>query len=350
MKKNLLCLALLGSLGAVPAAFAQSQDYDDRWYVGGSVGFIFFDDERNLSNAPHLTLGMGKFFSPNWSVDLDLNYSNPTKEGSQLNWSQAGLGITPRYHFRGDNDRNWWPYVGIGFGAQRSWEEFSDPSGGVPFERRDTYGYVQPNVGIQGGTGRVNYRTEVAYRHVLDDSSVAAPGADSFGDWIASFGVTVALGPEPVAPVEPEPAAPPPPPPPPPVERCPDGSVMGPDGCPVPLTIDLRGVNFDFDRDTLRPDAISSLNETIEILRNYPELRVEVAGHTDLCGAEGYNQTLSEARARAVHDHLTQNGIDSSRLVGPVGYGEERPLVNTSQDHPECRNETNRRTELNVQN
>ncbi|MEG3194038.1 OmpA family protein, partial [Lysobacter sp. D1-1-M9] len=63
-----------------------------------------------------------------------------------------------------------------------------------------------------------------------------------------------------------------------------------------------------------------------------------------------YNQSLSERRANAVYDYLTSNGIGSNRLVGPNGYGESRPLESTPQTNPECRSETNRRTELNVQN
>ena len=67
-------------------------------------------------------------------------------------------------------------------------------------------------------------------------------------------------------------------------DKCPGsqaGQTIGPDGCPVPVSIDLKGVNFDFDKATLRPDAVAILSEAIEILKRYPELRVEVAGHTD---------------------------------------------------------------------
>ena len=78
-------------------------------------------------------------------------------------------------------------------------------------------------------------------------------------------------------------------------------------------------------------------------------LRVEVAGHTDLCGKDAYNQGLSERRAKAVYDYLTTNGVDGGRLAGPVGYGESRPLEQTEQTMPACKSETNRRTELNAQ-
>ncbi|WP_324529414.1 OmpA family protein, partial [Thermomonas sp.] len=135
-------------------------------------------------------------------------------------------------------------------------------------------------------------------------------------------------------------------------DKCPGsqpGQTIGPDGCPVPVSIDLKGVNFDFDKATLRPDAIAILNEAAEILKRYPDLKVEVAGHTDLCGKDTYNQTLSEKRAKAVYDYLTSNGVDASRLAGPIGYGESRPLEQTPQTFPACKSETNRRTELNTQ-
>ncbi|MCF5940197.1 OmpA family protein, partial [Xanthomonas perforans] len=139
-------------------------------------------------------------------------------------------------------------------------------------------------------------------------------------------------------------------------DKCPNsqpGQTIGPDGCPVPVSIDLKGVNFDFNKSTLRPDAVSILSEATEILKRYPDLKVEVAGHTDSKGTDAYNQKLSERRATTVYDYLTKNGVDASRLVGPIGYGESRPIApNTNpdgSDNPEGRAK-NRRTELNVQN
>jgi OOP family OmpA-OmpF porin len=139
-------------------------------------------------------------------------------------------------------------------------------------------------------------------------------------------------------------------------DRCPGslaGQAIGPDGCPVPLTIDLRGVNFDFDKATLRPDAVAILDQAVEILGNHPQMRVEVAGHTDSIGTEQYNQGLSDRRARAVYDYLTSHGVDPGRMSGPTGYGELRPIApNTNEDgtdNPVGR-ARNRRTELNIQN
>ena len=384
MNKKLLCAALLCGLGVAQAASAQ--EFDDRWYVAGSTGVNFQDSNRHTDDALFGTLGFGKFWTPNWSVDAELNYQNPTlKFNNNLNWSQYGAAVAARYHFR-NADSKWWPYVKLGLGLQRHEQEFVGTcgagSGGqatCPAQHSDNNAAAELGAGLQFDFGRVDLRTEVGAR--MDFDKVQAPTTDGvtsvttdrrygllaapqykhFTDLLASVGLTVALGPDRAAPVVAAPA---------PTQTCADmdsdgdgvndcndkcpastaGQAVGPDGCPVPLTIDLKGVNFDFDKSKLRPDAIAILNDGIEILKRYPDMRVEVAGHTDLCGSDAYNQSLSERRAKAVYAYLTANGIDAGRLVGPVGYGESRPLVQTAQTKPDCMNETNRRTELNVQN
>jgi len=335
MKMKLLGLALLGGLGV--AHVASAQDFDDRWYLTGSAGFNIQDNDRGTNDAPFGTLGLGKFISPNWSIDGELNYQNPNMDANQdLNWSQYGASLDLRRHFVTEG-RSWNPYLLFGLGYQRAEEEFdANPNPNSPGQREDGNLAAKVGVGIQGGEGRVKVRTELAYRADFDDTSIAAPSEDWFGDVLASVGVVIPLGPEPTAAIAPPPPPPPAPPAPPPP--------------PAPITIDLNGVNFDFDRSTLRPDAVAILNEAVEILKRYPELRVEVAGHTDLCGADAYNQKLSERRAKAVYDYLTGNGIDAGRLAGPVGYGESRPLEPTPNTFPACKSEVNRRTELNVQN
>ena len=362
MNKKLLCAALLGGLSV--AHVAGAQEFDDRWYLTGSTGFNIQDNARGTRNAPFVGLGLGKMISPNWSLDGELNYQNPNLEANQnLNWSQYGISLDLRRHFMQEG-RNWNPYVLMGLGYQRSEEEYDAfPSPDSPGQREDGNLAAKFGVGLQGGGDRVKVRTELAYRLDMDDSSINAPDEDRFGDILASVGVVIPLGAAVAAPVAPAPAAP----------NCADldddgdgvnncddkcpgsqaGQTIGPDGCPVPVSIDLKGVNFDYDKSNLRPDAVAILSEAVEILKRYPELKVEVAGHTDSKGTDAYNQGLSERRAKAVYDYLTSNGIDASRLTGPNGYGESRPIApNTNEDgsdNPEGRAK-NRRTELNVQN
>ena len=360
MNKKILTAALLG--GLVFAQAASAQEFDDRWYLTGATGFNFQDSDRGTNDAPFVSLGLGKFVSPNWSLDGELNYQNPNFDSNQdLNWSQYGISLDLRRHFIQEG-RGWNPYLLFGLGYQKAEEEYPILSPNSPAQREDGNLAAKIGAGLQTTLdNRVGVRAEVAYRADFDDQSVAAPQEDWFGDVLASVGVVIPLGPKAEA------AAPPAPPAAPSCadldddgdgvnncdDKCPNsqaGQIVGPDGCPVPVSIDLKGVNFDFDKSTLRPDAIAILSEAAEILKRYPDLRVEVAGHTDLCGADAYNQSLSQRRAQTVYDYLTSNGVDASRLVGPVGYGESRPLEPTAQTLPGCKSERNRRTELNVQN
>lgn len=378
MNKKLLCAAMLAGLSWAQAASAQ--EFDDRWYLTGSAGYNMQDDDRRTDDVPFVTLGLGKFISPNWSLDGELNYQNPSFDGGiagandDLNWSQYGLSLDLRRHFISEG-RGWNPYLLAGLGYQRSEEEYDAfPNPNSPGERKDGNLSAKFGIGLQSTfEKRVAVRAELAYRADFDDSSFAAEGGRDwsgyphqqeesyFGDILASVGVVIPLGPAPTAavPVAPEVA---------PncadldddgdgVNNCNDkcpgsqaGQTIGPDGCPVAVAIDLKGVNFNFDKSTLRPDAVAILSEATEILKRYPDLRVEVAGHTDQCGKDAYNQSLSERRAKAVYDYLTTNGVDAGRLVGPIGYGESRPLEDLGQAFPACKSEKNRRTELNVQN
>jgi len=120
-----------------------------------------------------------------------------------------------------------------------------------------------------------------------------------------------------------------------------------PEPTPTPIIkkkIVLRGVNFDFDKSNIRPDAAEILAEAARILREEPEVDVSVDGHTDARGTDEYNQRLSERRALAVVERLNHLGIAPSRLQ-PQGFGESRPVA--SNDTEEGRAQ-NRRVELNV--
>ena len=125
MNKKLLCAALLGGLSILPVA--QAQEFDDRWYVTGSVGWNLQDNDRGTNNAPFGAIGFGKMVNPNWSFDVEANYQNPKVERNQdLLWSQYGVSFDVRRHFIAEG-RSWNPYIVMGLGWQRSEEEF-DPS------------------------------------------------------------------------------------------------------------------------------------------------------------------------------------------------------------------------------
>jgi outer membrane protein OmpA-like peptidoglycan-associated protein len=96
--------------------------------------------------------------------------------------------------------------------------------------------------------------------------------------------------------------------------------------------IHLRGINFDFAKATIRPDSYPILDEAAQNMKEIPELKVQIEGHTDNIGSNEYNQKLSEERANAVRNYLiSRHGIQSTRIVA-VGFGESRPIADNTTD------------------
>ncbi|WP_157541728.1 OmpA family protein [Hymenobacter aerophilus] len=87
----------------------------------------------------------------------------------------------------------------------------------------------------------------------------------------------------------------------------------------------LPTVLFRLGTSRLLPEAFPALNQLATTLRTNPELRIEVAGHTDRIGEPGKNQQLSEQRAAAVQKYLIRAGVAAGR-IRPIGYGDTRPL------------------------
>ena len=89
----------------------------------------------------------------------------------------------------------------------------------------------------------------------------------------------------------------------------------------------LEQVQFDLDKDTIRPESEALLNEVANNLLANPEIvRVEVQGHTDSQGRDGYNLDLSQRRVDSVLEFLKRAGLADERIVS-VGYGEACPLA-----------------------
>jgi outer membrane protein OmpA-like peptidoglycan-associated protein len=149
-------------------------------------------------------------------------------------------------------------------------------------------------------------------------------------DWGIGLGIAVAFaGPTlemPTAPPPPAPAVEPPPPP------------------PVKEKIVLRGVRFDFNKATIRPEDMPILDQAAETLKEHGTIMVTVEGNTDNIGSDAYNETLSVRRATAVRDYLAQHGIAASRMT-VVGKGASNPLASNDTEDGRAQN---RRVELLV--
>ena len=112
----------------------------------------------------------------------------------------------------------------------------------------------------------------------------------------------------------------------------------------VGTRVRLDNVQFEFDKATLLPGYEAELDKLVDLMTDFPFLRVEIEGHTDDQGSDAYNLKLSDDRAKAVVDYLLKKKVDKERLTWK-GYGETKPL---KPNDSEANRAINRRVEFRV--
>jgi OmpA-OmpF porin, OOP family len=137
-------------------------------------------------------------------------------------------------------------------------------------------------------------------------------------------------------------------------DRCPD--VPGPKenfGCPrkyalVEVTkekIEIKQqVHFATAKFRVLPDSFPLLNQVVQVLGDFPKMRISIEGHTDNVGKEVTNMRLSQRRAEAVRDYLVSKGVSPDRLEA-VGYGPTKPIASNKTAKGKAKN---RRTEFRI--
>ena len=382
MKRNGLFAVIalaLGTVGVMSVAHAQdtgaatettgsfaNPNYSN-WYIVPRIGVAVGDSNRKVQTDPIGGLGVGFWVNPHFTLDVEATGDNADFKDSSVRagkqWETLGLDVAARYYFM-DPSSQWRPYImgGIGMWRHAAVSRQLAEAGGE-------YGNLPPGKGYGWGPGatvgvgvlynvsdRVALRGEIAARYYRDTNSaqeagLAGPGLpNTYGpkqwlDTMATIGLVINMGHP--APPPPPPAAPPPPPvaPPPPPP-------------PQNVVIDLRGVNFKFDRPkkgehnigpTLKPpasDSLAILNQAVDTLNRYPQVNIEIDGYTDSIGTEKYNQGLSERRANIVDQYLTSHGIDASRITAVKGFGESDPI---DTNKTAAGRQRNRRVEFKVE-
>lgn len=113
------------------------------------------------------------------------------------------------------------------------------------------------------------------------------------------------------------------------------------------LLVSLSGntLKFDTGKSTLKPDGMAHLSKIAGVMRDYPENRIMIGGHTDSVGSENYNLTLSQERAESVRTYLLQQGVPARCVVSAQGFGETRPVADNATPNGRAQN---RRVELAI--
>jgi outer membrane protein OmpA-like peptidoglycan-associated protein len=146
------------------------------------------------------------------------------------------------------------------------------------------------------------------------------------------------------------------------LDKCPDtpaGTKVDRDGCPVTARVHetelletgmirLEDVNFDTGKATLRPESFKPLDDVGDVLARFPNLKIEIGGHTDDQGGDFKNLALSKARAQAVLNYIMRKfpELDASQFR-VVGYGESQPIASNDTELGRAKN---RRVEFKVLN
>jgi OOP family OmpA-OmpF porin len=91
----------------------------------------------------------------------------------------------------------------------------------------------------------------------------------------------------------------------------------------------VNGIRFDVNKSTLKPESMGAINEIYTLLKDNPDLKFSVEGHTDSQGDDAFNMKLSEERAETVKNTLIKMGISADRLSSK-GWGESKPISNNA--------------------
>lgn len=112
----------------------------------------------------------------------------------------------------------------------------------------------------------------------------------------------------------------------------------------IPDLFTLNNMYFDFDKSTIQSASFPELNNLVSVLKSFPDICIEIRGHTDNFGEDDYNLALSDRRSASVRNYLIESGI-SSRRIQCKGYGEKFPVQSNDTD---TGRQANRRIEVKV--
>jgi len=111
------------------------------------------------------------------------------------------------------------------------------------------------------------------------------------------------------------------------------------------LAVTFKGdVLFDVNSSVLKPGSYSEIDRVANVLVQYPQTNIQIAGHTDSTGSETYNQELSERRAMSVQNALGNKGVSPNRMRS-IGFGEGQPIADNST---EAGRQLNRRVTVTI--
>jgi outer membrane protein OmpA-like peptidoglycan-associated protein len=403
--RTLLSLALLGQLAFAGAAAADDEEVHHPFELGIFLGAHFFSSNSGLGRAdtdpeslsPANMFMFGARIGVGWSrlmIEAEVGGIPTHTQDSAAN--EFALAYRGQLRLNIIDHGTFQPFLVAGFGGIST---FSSKESVIPSDADDFIhgglGFIiklSDSVGLRVD-GRVLFPPAVFNdRHPVNASKDEEKGGTGI-DFEALGGIFIALGGE-------KPAPPPPPPPPvigdrdhdgipDNVDKCPDdpedkdgfqdadgcpdpdndqdgipdvsdkcpnepetvNGYQDADGCPdtVPAAVKkftgvIEGIHFATNKADITKNSRPILDKAVQVLKDFPDVRLEVQGHTDNVASAAYNKDLSQRRAESVRNYMISKGIDASRLTA-VGYGLEVPIADNKTAAGRAKN---RRTEFKL--
>lgn len=296
----------------------QSAQYDLGWGALGTVGYKFDGGLRTELELGYRTNGLD-----------DLQASPVT--GGDLNLYTVMANVLYDFNHNGAFK----PYVGVGAGM--AWADFNNirTISGSSIDETNTGPAVQGLVGASYAiSNRLDLFTQYQYLYAFEIDPHTASGLNTSADLhnsLITAGVRYSFGsPELPAPLVPVAA-----PAPAPVEQ----PVAAP---AAPAAPQKYMVFFDWNRSDITIEAADILKTVADNVKKGEQVQLDLTGHADRSGPDGYNQKLSERRAEAVKKHLVRLGVQMGEITTHA-KGESDPLVTTDDG---VREPQNRRVEI----
>jgi OOP family OmpA-OmpF porin len=319
---NKISRALIGLIMAAAALPAFSQETEMRPYGTVAYDTVFADDARKSETGTGYSFGVGKALNKYWGLEFGAFYDQFKKQLGGDDWREYGGKIDGLFFY--SRNPRFSPYVALGVGGMendrktsgdKSFDVFGDA--GIGFFKYFTVGSL--DMGIRG---------DARYRWV---NAKDIPGIGSFSEPVVKVGLVFPFGKRPSSKAAVGPGG----------STAPDSGAYGSAGAGKKGGGDAEGVlddqnrsfdsvHFEFDRSDLTDYAKAILDNAAGAInglsQKYPSLKVDLSGHTDWIGTEGYNQALSERRADTVKKYLTRKGVDANRITTHA-YGETKPVA-----------------------
>ena len=264
------------------------------------------------------------------------------------------------------------PFILLGYGALTAFPGTFDSQDGQNYPRgRDTDGFFHAGIGAKFPlTDSLGLRLDgrglapaTFFSKYLKFPTAGSEGGWTGFDYEILLSAYLGFGAA-------KPAPPPPPPPPARVvdkdtdgdgildkdDKCPNepetfNGYQDSDGCPdeVPEAVKkftgvIEGIHFKTGSAAITQDSHRVLDKAIQVLVDYPDVKLEIGGHTDNVGKEEFNKELSQKRAESVREYMVSKGIAGDRLTA-VGYGMDKPITSNKTKADKAKN---RRTEFTL--